>query len=78
MGLLRSYWGPTDEHVNSTELVPQHRAKLKQDYLGKNPLCMAQYTKVFSGCRIPGLPKDSIRQCHDAQHIVVAFNNHVN
>lgn len=51
-------------------------AKLKQDYLGKNPLCMAQYTKVFSGCRIPGLPKDSIRQCHDAQHIVVAFNNH--
>jgi len=51
-------------------------AKLKQDYLGKSPLCMSQYTRVFSGCRIPALPKDSPHQCPDSKHIIVAHNNH--
>ena len=53
------------------------RGKLKQDYMGKNPLDMSQYTKVFNGCRIPGLKTDSIRHASHSTHIVVVHNNHV-
>ncbi|XP_046459973.1 carnitine O-acetyltransferase-like isoform X1 [Daphnia pulex] len=51
-------------------------AKLEQDYLGKSPLDMSQYTKVFSGCRIPGLTVDSIRHTSGSNHIIVVHNNH--
>ncbi|XP_057381809.1 carnitine O-acetyltransferase-like [Daphnia carinata] len=49
--------------------------KLEQDYLGKNPLDMSQYTKVFNGCRIPGLKTDTIRHALDSNHIIVVHNN---
>ncbi|KAI9555588.1 hypothetical protein GHT06_018103 [Daphnia sinensis] len=49
--------------------------KLEQDYLGKSPLDMSQYTKVFNGCRIPGLKTDTIRHALDSNHIIVVHNN---
>jgi len=51
-------------------------AKIKQDFLGKNPLDMSQYMKVFNTCRIPGLKKDSLSQNLDSRHITVVHNNH--
>ncbi len=53
------------------------RGKIKQDFLGRSPLDMSQYTKIFGMCRIPGLKRDSLHQNPDARHIVVAYNNHV-
>lgn len=50
---------------------------LEQDYLGKSPLCMTQYTKIFNTCRIPGAQVDTTHSCLDAKHIVIACNNHV-
>lgn len=49
--------------------------KLEQDYLGKSPLDMSQYTKVFNGCRIPGLKTDTIRHALDSNHVIVIHNN---
>ena len=54
-----------------------NRRKLKQDMLGKSPLDMTQYTKVFNGCRIPGTKKDSTRHAMGSKHIIVVYNNHV-
>ena len=71
-----SYSVNTQRVILETSLF-YSRAKLKQDYLGKSPLCMSQYTRVFSGCRIPALPKDLPHQCPDSKHIIVAHNNHV-
>lgn len=53
---------------------------LPLDKMGGQPLDMSQYHKIFSTCRIPGYPKDSLVFYGDApvkpKHIVVAHNNH--
>lgn len=49
--------------------------------MGGKPLDMAQYYKIFSTCRIPGYPVDSLvfhgSDSEKPKHIVVAHNNHV-
>nr|CAG4646179.1 EOG090X04D9 [Macrothrix elegans] len=50
-------------------------AKIEQDFLGKDPLDMSQYTKLFNSCRIPRLGVDTVHQASKSSHIVVAFNN---
>ena len=47
--------------------------------LGKYPLCMDQYYRILSACRIPGLAKDDVH-CHakswiPPRHITVIHNN---
>ncbi|GFQ96704.1 carnitine O-acetyltransferase [Trichonephila clavata] len=53
---------------------------LPLDKMGGQPLDMSQYYKIFSTCRIPGYPKDSLVFHGEApvkpKHIVVAHNNH--
>ncbi|GFS32173.1 carnitine O-acetyltransferase [Nephila pilipes] len=53
---------------------------LPLDKMGGQPLDMSQYYKIFSTCRIPGFPKDSLIFHGEApvkpKHIVVAHNNH--
>lgn len=45
--------------------------------MGKDPLDMNQYKKVFGTCRIPGVEKDSLEFHSDSKHIVVVHNNNV-
>nr|CAD7588317.1 unnamed protein product [Timema genevievae] len=52
--------------------------RLLQETLGKDPLDMGQYYRIFRTCRIPGLPEDSAyfpepNDC--SRHIVVIHNN---
>ncbi|XP_035223735.1 carnitine O-acetyltransferase-like isoform X2 [Stegodyphus dumicola] len=53
---------------------------LPLDMMGGQPLDMSQYYKIFSTCRIPGYPKDSLAlygmDAEKPRHIVVAHNNH--
>ncbi|CAL1270555.1 unnamed protein product [Larinioides sclopetarius] len=53
---------------------------LPLDRMGGQPLDMSQYYKIFSTCRIPGYPKDSLvfhgMEAVKPKHIVVAHNNH--
>ncbi|KAB7506160.1 Carnitine O-acetyltransferase [Armadillidium nasatum] len=50
------------------------------DMMGKDPLDMSQYFKIFGTCRIPGVTRDSIafhgQSDNPPTHIVVAHNNH--
>ena len=48
--------------------------------LGNFPLCMDQYYRILSACRIPGISKDGVH-CHakswiPPSHITVIHNNH--
>ena len=58
------------------------RDAMPLEMMGKVPLDMSQYLKIFATCRIPGLTKDSVRSCmtepDPPKHILVMRNNHVN
>lgn len=47
---------------------------------GNDPLDMSQYYKIFSTCRIPRIPKDSLKfyglESNKPRHITVCHNNH--
>lgn len=47
------------------------------DKMGKDPLDMNQYKKIFGTCRIPGLKKDHLEYNPQSRHIVVVRNNNV-
>lgn len=51
--------------------------KIPLDMMGKDPLDMNQYKKIFGTCRIPGKIRDSLSFNADSRHIVVAKNNNV-
>lgn len=46
--------------------------------MGKDPLDMSQYNKVFGTCRIPGVEEDTLEFYPLSKHITVAYNNTVN
>ncbi|XP_061512313.1 carnitine O-acetyltransferase [Anopheles gambiae] len=50
--------------------------KIKPEMMGKVPLDMSQYEKIFGTCRIPGKERDSVQYNPRSRHIVVACNNH--
>ncbi|CAH0557685.1 unnamed protein product [Brassicogethes aeneus] len=45
------------------------------DKMGKDPLDMNQYKKIFGTCRIPQDKRDGLEFNHDSRHIVIARNN---
>lgn len=45
--------------------------------MGKEPLDMNQYKKIFGTCRIPGEKLDGLEYNSDSRHIVIAKNNNV-
>ncbi|XP_029301086.1 carnitine O-acetyltransferase [Cottoperca gobio] len=51
---------------------------LPVEYMGGKPLCMNQYYKVLSSCRIPGLKRDSVvnhaKSSRPPKHITVVHN----
>lgn len=49
--------------------------EIKQEMMGKAPLDMAQYGKIFGTCRVPGSPADSLLYHPKSTHIVVVSNN---
>ncbi|XP_062539602.1 carnitine O-acetyltransferase-like [Armigeres subalbatus] len=51
------------------------RGQMRPEMMGKAPLDMQQYNKIFGTCRVPGLPADSLQFHPDSTHIVVASNN---
>ncbi|XP_055628400.1 carnitine O-acetyltransferase [Toxorhynchites rutilus septentrionalis] len=51
------------------------RGQIKAEMMGKAPLDMSQYKKIFGTCRVPGKPADSLLFAPDSSHIVVASNN---
>ncbi|XP_070531659.1 carnitine O-acetyltransferase-like isoform X1 [Ptychodera flava] len=51
------------------------------DMMGGQPLCMDQYYKILSSCRIPGPKRDSVvvypgNKANAPKHIIVIHNNH--
>lgn len=53
------------------------RDKIPLDMMGKDPLDMNQYKRVFGTCRIPGVEKDGLVFHSGSKHIVVVHNNNV-
>lgn len=51
--------------------------KMPIDMMGKDPLDMNQYKKIFGTCRIPGIKRDALEYNPQSKHIVVARNNNV-
>ncbi|XP_058445312.1 carnitine O-acetyltransferase [Malaya genurostris] len=51
------------------------RNQIKLESMGKVPLDMSQYNKIFGTCRVPGKPSDSLLYHPESTHIVVASNN---
>lgn len=51
--------------------------KIPLDKMGKEPLDMNQYKKIFGTCRIPRENIDSLEFHPDSTHIVIARNNNV-
>lgn len=51
------------------------KKELKTDFVGKFPLDMQQYDKIFGTCRIPGLKKDTLTFSPNSKHIVVIAND---
>lgn len=49
--------------------------KIATEMLGKDPLDMSQYNKVFGTCRIPNPKKDKLVYNPSSKHIVVMHNN---
>ncbi|XP_013415790.1 carnitine O-acetyltransferase [Lingula anatina] len=54
---------------------------LPEEKMGDHPLCMAQYYKILSSCRVPGVKRDSLVQFpagtpNSPRHIMVIRNNH--
>ncbi|XP_049547857.1 carnitine O-acetyltransferase-like [Anopheles darlingi] len=49
--------------------------KIRQEMMGKVPLDMSQYEKIFGTCRIPGRDRDSVQYNPRSRHIVVACGN---
>ncbi|XP_059048863.1 carnitine O-acetyltransferase-like [Achroia grisella] len=50
--------------------------KIPTEMMGKNPLDMLQYKKIFGTCRIPGDKKDKL-SFNDSKHVTVIHNNHI-
>lgn len=44
--------------------------------MGKNPLDMSQYKKIFGTCRIPMAKRDKLSY-NDTKYVTVMHNNHV-
>lgn len=51
--------------------------QISVDKLGKEPLDMNQYKKIFGTCRIPKEKTDELSFHSESNHIVVVRNNNV-
>ncbi|KAK9510571.1 hypothetical protein O3M35_005320 [Rhynocoris fuscipes] len=49
--------------------------KIPLEMMGKDPLDMSQYHKVFGTCRNPACPRDELKFHPGSQHIIVAYKN---
>lgn len=49
--------------------------KIATEFVGKMPLDMQQYHKIFGTCRIPGVPRDGLQLHPDSKHIVLVLDN---
>ncbi|XP_063902174.1 carnitine O-acetyltransferase-like isoform X2 [Zophobas morio] len=49
--------------------------KMATDMMGKDPLDMNQYKKIFGTCRLPGLKCDNLEYNPQSKHIVIVNNN---
>ncbi|CAG5021727.1 unnamed protein product [Parnassius apollo] len=50
--------------------------KIPVEMMGKSPLDMAQYKKIFGTCRIPGEKRDKL-SFNDSKYVTVCHNNHI-
>ncbi|XP_068621094.1 carnitine O-acetyltransferase-like isoform X2 [Battus philenor] len=50
--------------------------KIPVEMMGKNPLDMAQYKKIFGTCRIPGEKQDKL-SFNDSKYVTVCHKNHI-
>lgn len=50
--------------------------KIPVEMMGKSPLDMAQYKKVFGTCRIPSQKRDKMSY-NDSKYVTVIHNNHI-
>ncbi|KAF9414691.1 hypothetical protein HW555_007469 [Spodoptera exigua] len=50
--------------------------KIPVEMMGKNPLDMAQYKKVFGTCRLPFAKRDKL-SFNNSKHVTVIHNNHI-
>lgn len=50
--------------------------KIPVEMMGKNPLDMIQYKKVFGTCRVPHAKRDKL-SFNNSKHVTVIHNNHI-
>lgn len=66
--------------VEISESYPDYcfffREQIPVEMMGKNPLDMSQYKKIFGTCRIPGERRDKL-SFNDSKYVTVIHNNHV-
>ncbi|KAI8427768.1 hypothetical protein MSG28_002190 [Choristoneura fumiferana] len=51
--------------------------KIPVEMMGKNPLDMQQYKKIFGTCRIPGEKRDKLSYNSSSKHVTIIHNNHI-
>jgi len=51
--------------------------QLKPETIGKDPLDMSQYKKVFGTCRLPRTPRDELVYHPTSRHIIVMHRNNI-
>lgn len=62
---------------NNSQLLPQDRAASREK---GQPLCMAQYQRLFASYRMPGLEQDQLKSFpppDENEHIIVAYRGQV-
>uniref|UniRef100_A0A1B6MKJ0 Choline/carnitine acyltransferase domain-containing protein n=2 Tax=Graphocephala atropunctata TaxID=36148 RepID=A0A1B6MKJ0_9HEMI len=53
------------------------RDQLQPEIMGKDPLDMSQYKKVFGTCRLPRIPRDQLAYHPTSKHIIVMHRNNI-
>jgi hypothetical protein len=65
--------------ASSTTLICHyHREKVQPEFMKQTiPLCMDQYNKLFTSCRVAELPIDALRRFASQRYVVVISNGHL-
>ncbi len=75
MSLIPCWYYNNEKH--NSQLLPQDRALSREK---GQPLCMAQYQRLFASYRTPGLEQDQLRSFpppDENEHIIVAHQGQV-
>lgn len=75
--VIFTYYTAGGVDYTTSQLLPQDRAPSREK---GQPLCMAQYQRLFASYRMPGLEQDQLKSFpppDENEHIIVAYQGQV-